>query len=417
MDGDDELQGGSGRDYIEGGANNDKIYGGDNDDTLLGGTGNDNLYGGAGNDHLNGQAGADNFWGGENDDVLIAIDTVLSEYLDGGTGADTMWIDGQTLPMLWSFSDNVVGATSADVIQRVSSFANGADKTLDGDNIADPTDSGLKVRFNNTITADNTQGTKPLFAQSTIPMSSGLGAVVYVGGGPKSSDIVQSGSISDCWLLAGLGSIANKNPNTIRQNVVDFDDGTYGVRLGNSFYRVDNELRVWSIGIGETTSGNLRQAKLGAQNSMWVAIVEKAFASYRTGANTYASLSMGTPTEAFSAFRLKNVTTKYLDDYKGSAASMATELYSKWSQGYAVAIGSMAMVGGGNHEFTVERFILNAAGTVTNIVVRNPWGYDGLASFVTLSGGDVGTTENDGVFTLTVDQLVNARGWVYWGQA
>jgi hypothetical protein len=99
-------------------------------------------------------------------------------------------------------------------------------------------------------------------------------------------------SSSSIWLVAGLGAIGLDSPNTLRQNVVDFNDGTYGVRLGNNFYRVDNELSVWNTASG-TTSNNARFAGLGAQNSMWVAVVEKAFASYRTGANTYDSLNGG----------------------------------------------------------------------------------------------------------------------------
>jgi hypothetical protein len=131
----------------------------------------------------------------------------------------------------------------------------------------------------------------------------------------------------------------------------------------------------------------------------------------------YSGLSGGGESQTFSAFRLKDVTTKHLDDYKNVASTMATELYDKWKQGYAIGIGSMAIVKGGNHEFSVERFNLDAKGNVTSILVRNPWGYDGLSSFVTLSAADGGTDANDGFFTLTIDQLVKARGWVYWGQA
>lgn len=48
------------------------------------------------------------------------------------------------------------------------------------------------------------------------------------------------------YLMAGQGAVARDSPNALRQNTVDLDDGTYGVRLGNSFYRVDNDLPVSS---------------------------------------------------------------------------------------------------------------------------------------------------------------------------
>src|SRR6185312_11532202 len=108
----------------------------------------------------------------------------------------------------------------------------------------------------------------------------------------------------------------NKSQDLIRQNVVDFDDGTYGVRLGNNFYRVDNELPVANLANGAVSS-NLTNAGLGAQNSMWAAIVEKAYAHYR-GSNTYASVAGGGSTEVFNAFRMKNVWSQVLSTYSSA---------------------------------------------------------------------------------------------------
>ena len=68
--------------------------------------------------------------------------------------------------------------------------------------------------------------------------------------------------------------------------------------------------------------------RLGAQNSMWVAIVEKAFTHYRCGANTYASIAGGASTEVFTAFRMSNVASKTISTYS-SAASMAADLLRK----------------------------------------------------------------------------------------
>ena len=125
------------------------------------------IVGDNGNDQLNGQAGVDSMWGGDGDDVIISIDGAFNELVDSGTGYDTMWVDSFTVPPFFTFSDNVVARSSTDVVQRVQFFANGADTTLDGDNIVDPTDIGTKLRFNNNITAGNTQGSNPLFARST----------------------------------------------------------------------------------------------------------------------------------------------------------------------------------------------------------------------------------------------------------
>jgi Calpain family cysteine protease/RTX calcium-binding nonapeptide repeat (4 copies) len=412
MVGFDIMYGNAGNDHMDGGSENDQMWGNDGHDTLLGGVGDDQLVGDNGNDHLNGQAGNDRMWGVEGNDVLVAIDGYFNEYVDGGNGADTLWIDHLNY-IFGSLGDTAYNASSTgDVVQRVQNFANGADTTLDGDNIADPTDIGTKLRFNNNITAGNTQGANPLFARGSSTYIPPFG-IFEIGGGPLSSDINQ-GALGDCWLLAGLGSVANKSQSVIQQNVVDFNDGTYGVRLGDNFYRVDNELPVASAA-GGAVSANLTNAALGAQNSMWVAVVEKAFAHYRSGANTYASVASGTSNEVFNAFRMKNVATQTLSNYS-SAASMASSLYSLWTQGYSLAIGSIAVTGGGTHAFTVERFILDSAGAVTNVVLRNPWATDGLNSFSAFSTAAGGVSTTDGVFTVTIAQLFSSGGRVHWGQ-
>src|SRR4029434_10803111 len=101
----------------------------------------------------------------------------------------------------------------------------------------------------------------------------------------------------DCWVLSGLGAIANDDAHALRQNIVDFDDGTYGVHLGTKFYRVDADLAV-----ANSSSTSPVYAKLGAQNSMWVAVAEKAYAHYRTGANSFASIEGGWSVDVNKAF-------------------------------------------------------------------------------------------------------------------
>ena len=42
--------------------------------------------------------------------------------------------------------------------------------------------------------------------------------------------------------MATLSATAQSSRRNVRQLVVDFGDGTYGVHLGNNFYRVDADL-------------------------------------------------------------------------------------------------------------------------------------------------------------------------------
>ncbi len=182
----------------------------------MGGNANNYLSGGAGNDILNGRNGADTLLGGNGDDVLIAIDNGTSDYIQSGGGSDAIWVD-----LTGSSSDAMSGNSSVDRIQAVSSFANGADRTLNGDRIADP--NGRIVDTNGNVSGSLTRAfsNNPLFPST----------------GPSANDVRQ-GACGDCYLLAELGAIAQDSPSTLRQNIVDFNDGTYGMRLGNSFYRV-----------------------------------------------------------------------------------------------------------------------------------------------------------------------------------
>jgi hypothetical protein len=386
MAGNDQLMGAAGYDHLDGGSGDDQAWGGDHADILLGGDGNDQLIGGNGDDRLNGQAGIDQLWAEAGNDVLISIDAAFGEYVDSGTGADIMWID-----RVGFATDNAIAASSSDIVQHVASFANGADRTLNGDNIADPTDTGAKLRYHNNITSDNTQGSNPLFSSS----------------GPSMTDIEQGG-VGDCWLMAGLSAIGLDSPHSIRQNVVDFDDGTFGVRLGNNFYRVDNELPVHNTGAG-ATDNNLRFAGLGAQNSMWVAAVEKAFAHYRTGANTYDSLNGGWAVEVNRAFRSSSAGEKSIRSYS-SATALANDMYNRYWAYQAVTIGFVGSLSGnppliGNHMYTVAGFNRNSAGEIVSIRLRNPWGVDG-------TGND---GSNDGFVTVTPAQLYAQTGRVNWG--
>lgn len=374
----DTFVGGAGDDTLVGYGGDDIMWGGTGNDVLRGMDGNDQLMGDDGNDRLNGGNGADKMWGGAGNDVLISIDNAVGDFNQGDAGRDTIWVD-----KTGSSNDGVAGATSEDAVQYVAFFANGADRTLNGDRIGDPT-----------ALAGQTYKT---FSNRTL----------FGSNGPQANDIRQ-GATGDCYLLAGLSAIADDSPQAIRNRVVDFDDGTYGVRLGDKFYRVDNDLPVRS-----STDTNPANAGFGANGSMWVAVVEKAFAHYRTGANSYGSIEGGWGVEANRAFGTTAAGDRDIHSYS-SATALANEIFSRWNSFSAVTIGftgkkvasaTVPLVMG--HMYTVMNVIRNSAGTVTSIVLRNPWGYDG-------AGNDSNT--NDGLVSVTPSQLMQLNGRVNWGR-
>jgi hypothetical protein len=369
--GNDYLEGANGADYLVGGEGNDtlvgyggsdQLYGQGGNDILRGMDGNDFLYGEVGNDTLIGGADTDNLSGGDGDDTLVSIDGATTDTADGGNGRDTIWRD-----MVGTSKETA----TAEKLYNVASFANGADRTLDGDNIADPTDGTNYKNFRS----------NPLFADN----------------GPSINDIDQNAT-NDCWILATLGAAVGDNSYVGREMVADFGDGTYGVRLGSSFYRVDADLPT-------TSTGALTNAGLGQQNSIWVAIVEKAYASYRTGVNTYASLNFGDSQDAFKAFNLGSVGGSYYAAGSNSA-TVANDLYNHWksiNNSCTVCTGTVPSGSPlvANHCYSVTYVARDSSGNVTSITVRNPWGPD--------------NTSGNPYLTLTPAQLAACQVWLRWG--
>ena len=80
-------------------------------------------------------------------------------------------------------------------------------------------------------------------------------------------------------------------------------------------------------------------------------------------------------------------------------------LVAQMIRGKKVASATAPLIMG--HMYTVMNVIRNSAGTVTSIVLRNPWGYDG-------AGSDSNT--NDGLVKATPSQLMQLYGRVNWGR-
>ncbi|HOD83027.1 MAG: Bifunctional hemolysin/adenylate cyclase precursor [Planctomycetes bacterium ADurb.Bin126] len=364
-DGNDSLLGGDGADELHGGEGNDRLDAGDGNDELHGDGGSDSLLGGGGDDSLYGGAGSDWLYGGSGNDTLVSIDDALNDVLYGQGDFDSFWVDSLKLPF-GHCSENVMDASAAEKatnLHKVAGFANGADRTLDGDDIADPTDGANYKNF--------------------------AGITLFAEAGPSADDIDQ-GQVGDCWLMASMGAVAQTDPNAIRQTVVSLGDGTYAVRLGGeNYYRVDGDLPTRT-----RASGTPTYAGFGVRGCLWPAIVEKAYAHYRRGANTYASLGSGSATEAFKGLNQSGIGFRDLDSFNWFSVSDAAQsmimlscIASKLDSGHAVCViieqaaAASQLIEG--HAYGVASVDL-AAGTIT---LRNPWGPAGSAgAYVTLSG-------------------------------
>lgn len=118
-DDNDTLTGGTGADTLIGRGGADYFYGGDGDDALSGGVGDDGMTGGVGNDTLSGDTGNDVVDAGDGNDIAIGGDGDDNLYLYGGTdllasggaGDDTVHLAGVTVN-----SDVIVGGSGTDTL-------------------------------------------------------------------------------------------------------------------------------------------------------------------------------------------------------------------------------------------------------------------------------------------------------------
>ena len=350
MSGRDILFGGMGRDTLEGNSGNDWLLGEDQDDTLLGGSGDDWLFGGNGNDHLNGQAGRDRLFGQYGDDILIAIDGDTDDRLNGGQGRDALWGEITTelrLPRLvgQSATTNRISGSDqfdqddADSVHRVRNFQNDGtrrvDRTLDGDRIADPSFRASGYSTERGVTFRSFRDL-PLFTRY----------------GPHSGDV--RGDI-DRGYQAALSAIAETDPITIRHNVVDFNDGTYGVRLGDRFFRVDGDLPVRT-----SSPGELRYTGFGSGYTIWAAVVEKALA-YQRG--NYPVALTTSAQDVFQAFGASDYTRASIARYS-SLHSLAADLTTRLRRQEAIVLNVRGT------SYVVVSATRGSSGHFTDLLIR-----------------------------------------------
>jgi Calpain family cysteine protease len=352
--------------------------------TLMGGNGNDTLVSGSGNDSLYaGGTGKKLLVAGSGNDVIVSLGATTAT-LVGGAGHDSFWVDNNS-------AEKVTKVTSAETrsgsVHRVNGFYNMGSsvaasrpgamaKTLAVHNVSEPTaEQGVSyASFSN----------DPLFASS----------------GPTEADIKQ-GNVGDCFYLAVLSSVAKVDPWRIRESIVDLGDGTYAVQFVKNghdvFVRVDSQLATWS-------GGYVTYAGLGNQNSLWVALMEKAFCYVRTNSASYASIDSGWMDEAYTLLGTAPSSTYYFADAGSLMSQIESQLKAGKSVTYATATAPAGSALLDSHAYVVESVGFDSKGVPATLRLRNPWGIDGAGS----DGND------DGYVTVTAAQAFKAfTGLVY----
>jgi hypothetical protein len=373
------------------------MKGGAGTDYIKGGTGNNLLEAGTGSDYLNGGTGIATIVGGVGNDTIVAMNGQADDTVEVGIGTEVIWEDDiNGVNDFFPF-----GTNSNDTVQAVPGFANGTfggfsngpTNVLNGGTFAEPTP--LPNNFYQAFT------NRPLFAPSGPSVQDVKQyinpAVAGVVGGVNGTGT----NLDDSWLLSALGAIAKTDPKVIEENVVYLGDGTYGVNLGGNYFRVDNRLPVNEY--GDTVAA---YASTGVSNSLWVPIVEKAFAYYATAAGpaAYSNLAAangGAAIDVYEAFGAStaNVGSIPLNGPGGfpNSTELGQTFATLFQEGYSISVGLTATVTGtslntgaqvtlvANREYTVLSYSESFSGVITSVVLRDPDGTNPLGVTVSVA--------------------------------
>jgi hypothetical protein len=347
------------------------------------------VFGGAGNDSividpsvhidatLYGGGGRNTLTSGSGNDTLVCIGS-KADTLNGGAGLDSFWTDNNAADKITGLRPNEI---AAGAVHRVASMFTGA-------GVVSTASKAFKTKAARVAALVEPKTTDGSTYQdfSSDPLFSTAG---------PSEDDIRQGDIGDCFFLSTLSAVAKVDPQRIRQSMLAMGDGTYLVQFsrGNSKYyvHVDGQLPTYA-------PGQLDYADLGAQNSTWVALMEKAYVVFNGKPISYSSIDGGWMDSAFAALggQPADISASI------SPASFMSQVKSLLAARKAVTFGVVKPADGApllsDHAYTVDSVVTDSSGDVTGLRLRNPWGVDGAGN----DGND------DGYVTLTPQQAFDS---------
>jgi len=341
------------------------VIGGGVNDTLVAGSGNNTLYGGTGKNVLQSRTG---------NDTLVTLGSTADTII-GGSGSDSFWTDNSANEKIQNLTAQ---EANSGAVHRVSSFYNAGAMTV----------SGKKVVSAKTKVASASVGVKEPGVDAGVSYSSFSNDPIFSSAGPSENDVFQ-GNSGDCYYLSVVSSVAKIDPTRIRQSILDMGDGTVVVQLyknGKPVYVRETE------SLPTNSDGSLAYAGLGAGNSTWVALMEKAFCYTRTNRVSYAAIDAGWMDESYAALGSKNVVSTYSSP-SGSALMnlISRDLNAGQSVTYATATSPAGSGLIADHAYTVDHVNTDSHGNVTSVTLRNPWGCnaDGTGNgYITVSAAN-----------------------------
>lgn len=189
--------------------------------------------------------------------------------------------------------------------------------------------------------------------------------------GATSSDMRQ-GYVGDCYLIASLGALADKNNSSITTMFKDNLDGTWAVR----FYKLDTTRYIedWvtvdrylpTNSNGYAVFQNFGGTASDSRNELWAALAEKAYAQWARG-NSYYNLNGGWPYVALSEVTGSQARNTF------DMTKVETTLVSAVTRGDPVVIYRyMNAARTQAHAYYVQSY------SNGKFYLKNPWGFSDL---------------------------------------
>jgi len=219
-----------------------------------------------------------------------------------------------------------------------------------------------------------------LGADEPVLTNSGLSYQFLVGnlfnGTPSRNDAKQ-GQLGDCYFIAALSAIADKNPDAVRNLFIDNNDGSYTVRFYDAtrtadYVTVNRRLPTNSAGRLEYSGYGLSVSS--SATTGWIALAEKAYAQWnetgnegRDGTNRYSSIEGG-----WMSYVNAQVLGTNSSNYSFSTTPKQTLIHAITAS-KSITLGTLqnATVGlVGSHAYTVAGY--NAS--TDTFTLFNPWG-------------------------------------------
>jgi hypothetical protein len=182
--------------------------------------------------------------------------------------------DKQMLGLIQKNFTNIVGRYSGDITQeRLNSYSENQWRSpqagLEGD---------INYRMHRVNRAQDPANKRDLYADKANPLAS------------IKPDAVEQGAIGNCYFVSALASVAQSNPELIRNAIKDNGDGTYTVTFPGA--------RDYPVTVKAPTEAEQGLYNAGGQHGLWASVMEKAHGEfYNQGLMAKVLGRSWTPTE------------------------------------------------------------------------------------------------------------------------